>query len=252
MPKKTNKNKPATKKTVAKVSRKKSQKKSGSSKAPLIVIISVVVVAILIGGGFLIFNIVQNNDNEAKEKEISDRINECITTTKKDMLGFITDCYEKEGRTAPTDVMEKDKERVDRILAQAEYDVCMCNAKFKYDALWDLNDNNPQNGDLKDTIRYYISDSIQKEYEQDVQECKTQYPLVGTYEKGFKTEYKKELIGWKEPKSDKTPIINRYNTDGLIVEGSNIPSDQDVPDSVGSVGGLAAKKFKNDHLDLWY
>lgn len=213
---------------------------------------SVVAAIAMVGCGFFVYNSVQKNKSDAEDAEVTARINECVTATKKNMLGFVSECYEKEGREAPADVLQKDKERVDRIIAQADYDNCMANAKLNYYALWDLNDDDPQNGDIKDPIRYYISGSIQKEYEQDVEECKTSYPLIGSYEKGFKTEYTKELIGWTTPKSDKVPIINRYNASGLIIEGSNMPANKDVPDTVASVGFLVASKFKNSHLDLWY
>lgn len=201
---------------------------------------------------FIYKDVSEKQAEEQREKEALERIEECITTTKKNPLGFITTCYEQEDKTAPDEVLTKDKERADRILAQANYDTCLANALLAYEVLWDLNDINPQNGSTEDRLPAYITDFVQKNYDQLVDECRTMYELKGDYERDFKTYYKKKLVGWKTPKSDQIPIIDRYNDNGKIEEWSNMPFDVEVPDSVGSVGELAANAFKKEHAELWY
>ena len=186
------------------------------------------------------------------EEELNKKIEQCTKETKKDMLGFVSYCYEKNNVDVPEDVLQKDKERVDRILAQANYDICMANASLAYEEMWDLNDNNPQNGDTSDGLPTWFAEPIQKDYDQRVDNCKSSNTLLGNYESGFKTTYRKELVSWAEPKSDRIAIINRYNDDGKIVEGSNMREDIEVPDSVASVGYKAANKFKSEHPELWY
>lgn len=219
-----------------------------------ILIASTILITITILGGvgvFLFKYISDNNAEEQRKNEIAERINECIASTKKDALGFITNCYEKEGEIAPDDVLTKDKERVDRIIAQANYDACIANAKFKYEARWDLNDIYPYNSKT-DSIRVNLANTIQDNYDQDVAECNTKYALKGDYEKGFKTSFWKELVGWKIPKNENIPIVDRYNDNGKIEEWSNMPDDEKIPDSVGSVGKMTAMSFKEEHAELWY
>ncbi len=214
------------------------------------IIIALIIVCIL---SFFIFkHISDTHIAKQKEKEVSERIEKCISSTKKDLLGFVTNCYENEGKAVPNDVLMKDKERVDRILAQSDYDLCMANASFQRDSLWDLNDRDPQNGSAEDPMSRHLVNFVQKAYDQDVDECKSRYKLKGDYEEGFKTVYMKKLVGWKNPKSNKIPIIDRYNANGRIEEGSGLSGDEDVPNSVASVGFIIASKFKENHTDLWY
>lgn len=188
------------------------------------------------------------------EKNVEYNIDSCMDETKKDMLGFVSKCYEDNSKEIPEEIKNSDKIRADRILAQEAYDVCMANAAFNKAWLWDINDKDVLNakGDSS-----YKADFVNKEYDQDVDECKIKSPLSGSYEENYKTYYAKVLVGWKEPKnytrlSENIPILDRYNNDGKINEASNIPLDQEVPENIGTVGGKIAREFKEKHLDWWY
>lgn len=215
----------------------------------IIIVLAVWVVLVLAGVGLIIAK------NEADKQAVEDTIASCISETKKNPLGFTSKCYEENDREVPDDVRSTDKNRVDRILTQAAYDLCMANASFSKDAHWDLNDEDKLNGKLDSS---YSADYVQSAYEQSVRECEKSSPLTNSYEAGFKTVYKKEFIGWKEPKnyavpSENIPLVNRYNSDGKIEEYSGIASDVALPDDFnGTVGGQIAEDFKKEHPDWWY
>lgn len=232
------------------------QSKRGSHRG--LIIGSVIGLTIVLGSivTLLCVSIAKQKQSEeqqlAQQAELNKKIEQCTKETKKDMLGFISYCYEDNNVDVPEDVLLKDKERANRILAQANYDLCMANALLKYAEVWDLNDINPQNGDTNDGLPTHLAELTQKDYDQQVDKCKSSHTLLGSYEDGFKTNYKKELVGWAEPKSDRIAIINHYNADGIIAEGSNVREDADLSDNVASVGGKAAQKFKSEHQELWY
>jgi hypothetical protein len=211
-------------------------------------------------GVFMFMRITEQNRLDEENRRIDEAISECVTETRRSLLGFASLCYEEHGREVPEDVMRSDMNRVDRILVQDAYSTCMARAAFSREEHWDLNDVEPLNGRL-DGSRH--AEFIDREYGRLIDECRIRHVLMGNHEPDFLTLYRIRLVGWQEPidhiqHNNNTSIANIYNNDGRIEGGTevlfpfNMSWQELLADIDGTVGGMAAREFREQRIHWWH